>query len=526
MNAPLVYIGFWINHTEAGSLAFFVLKFSGYFFLTLVASNLEYLVYYRSCPPRPRAARNHQQRARPSYPATAAFAVLRLFRLIWTWLGNIWRPLQFVAPKLGLVLVAIFSSWLIQQGGDVLLADNGPKTEVVASSWSRHVLAQGQEYARRCYTPFFFPCCTKPCNVDTPTLLRSLADGAVPCPFSEDICAQTPAFEIGTWEYINSNEHLGIKPAKDGQLHFRSVTKCVPILAEEKHSTPWFKLPHDLIVPHADITVLYLLNIAVYSNVTKDPWFQATNKDDPNGFQPDFPDFPLGVFYFADRVASTLGCTRQWEFYTMDGSCTSPMGLMEILHNGEGWRERLNPKQAAVLELLSKILVLDFSAIVSALGAGILSANDRQVYQFSEALRPTQWHREIMSLHSIGLASMQRFLADFPSVPVLPIAGAEGNKTSHDFIAEPEGELRSLCGSIRVLSDKHTNLNVFWLVLLLMVGLSTFGIRYLFLPLQNVWFHGNFRVRDYPNQQWKEIAVLYDTEAGALRSKNPATEAG
>ncbi|KAK7227288.1 hypothetical protein V2G26_015291 [Clonostachys chloroleuca] len=75
----------------------------------------------------------------------------------------------------------------------------------------------------------------------------------------------------------------------------------------------------DFIMPHADITVLYLLNIAKYSNVTEDPWFQATKKDDPSGFR---PDFPLGVFYYADWVASTLGCTRQWEFCTMDGSCT------------------------------------------------------------------------------------------------------------------------------------------------------------------------------------------------------------
>ncbi|CAG9980525.1 unnamed protein product [Clonostachys byssicola] len=570
MNVPLVYTGFWINHNGA----------------------------WKKSWPRLGVAQGHQQQARASHSTAAAFAVLRLFRSIWIWLGKI--------PGIGLLAYALYivinaaafvSYWGggFQKAGDVLLVDNkcgwpnGPETEAVASSWSRHVLAQGQEYARNCYTPGFFPCCRKPCNVDTPTLLRSFIGDAAPCPFSEDICGQTTAFEIetpefgiGAREYMNSNEHFGINTAKDGQLRFRSVTKCVPILAEEKHSTPWFEVawdthkeynlgptestsftwvvrkslvpkpqptmknfsPYelralasyagfhdntsisdfspidDLMVPHADITVLYLLNIALYSNVTEDPWFQATNKVDRNGFRRDF-SWGLGSYYYADRVASTLGCTRQWEFCTMDGSCTSPMGLMEILHNGEGWRERLNPKQAAVLELLSKALELDFSAIVRTLGAGILSANDQQVYQFSAALRPTHWHREIASLHSIELASMQRFLANFPSVPVFPIDGVEGNKTSHDFITEPEGELRSLCGSIRIRSENHTNLNVFWLLLLFMVGLFIFGIRYLLLPLQDVWFHRNFRIRDYPHEQWEEIALLYDREAGALRRKNP-----
>ncbi|KAH6697298.1 hypothetical protein F5X68DRAFT_238683 [Plectosphaerella plurivora] len=114
-------------------------------------------------------------------------------------------------------------------------------------TWGRWAATNSLEYVRNSYRDSEASESEDDRESAEPGKCRQFAKSAlptnsasVPCPFAEDICGLPEAFQVETGK-IDSNRDLGINSNAADRLLVRKVLTCVPINAEEKHSTEWLE---------------------------------------------------------------------------------------------------------------------------------------------------------------------------------------------------------------------------------------------------------------------------------------------
>lgn len=275
-----IYTGFWRNwgaSDGSGSLFDYTLtvpRSQGTLIVAFLALFLSasvahiwpifcFVIHQSRATSSPRLGLYHQQQAVLSNTLSPSAAAVGFAKLAWTWRrarvkGTTWSSaLLVLAATLALMFLAaagLATSRVQLESDEVLTVSDtcgwpgGPTYsyqydqpkelqkgyQIAYAAWARWAATSSLEYVRSCYRQLAEP---GKCGTFTkPHLI--LQNRTVGCPFAEEICGLPEAFQVDTG-YIDSNEDLGINSNEAGRLKIRKIMACVPIPAEEDHSTPW-----------------------------------------------------------------------------------------------------------------------------------------------------------------------------------------------------------------------------------------------------------------------------------------------
>ncbi|KAF2494028.1 hypothetical protein BU16DRAFT_512272 [Lophium mytilinum] len=430
-------------------------------------------------------------------------------------------------------------------------------SQAVLGRWS---YTQSASYARTCYdeqTGRFASLCS---TMVRPRLNSTITRGA-PCPFAADVC-EMPALKFDSG-LVDSNDDMGLNARKEDSIQIRRVTTCAPILIEQRYSSGWTEfngtlpgdtykayrfgpdvpqfLPEnvtmavsnysqylaappyttgsfnsylrnasssdyipisDLNSTDSDVSILSIINRAVYLGNVTDPLFRATN------------DSYLPGFKTASQVASFLGCTQQYQFCSRRTTCTPLTGLYDVRIEAAKTLN-LTPIQASTFTLLWKSawsMTLQLTTVL--LGSNMLLANDYLwgATSYSSSLPDNQWEVEAANMHNISLAMLQRSVVEYASPPDIQIR--PGLRSPSQMEPPADDGMRALCQNQKVISKDHAGFSVVGLAIILAVG-SLLILLDLFVARIVLWIG------------WGRFASMQDewVQQGLLQVQRQALEA-
>lgn len=198
----------------------------------------------------------------------------------------------------------------------------------------------------------------------------------------------------------------------------------------------------------ADVTILGLINLATYTSLGKDPWFQPTSEE--------AQEKNTTVWYTPTNM-SFVGCTEQYQL-CHHAHCSPLTGLYPLKNAKNSVTQ--NEAQSALFDLLWKgIWGTNMEYLITFLGADVLRANEK-LYRFgflSSAPEPNHWHLEMENMHNVSLSFLQRRFIDFADPPALEI---RPNLTIRDYL-QPPGDQERFCNAMKIRSPNHTSFNMF-----------------------------------------------------------------
>ncbi|KAF2813088.1 uncharacterized protein BDZ99DRAFT_496164 [Mytilinidion resinicola] len=341
-----------------------------------------------------------------------------------------------------------------------------------------------------------------------------------PCPFADGVC-ETPALKFDSG-LVDSNDDMGLNAREEDSIQIRRVTTCAPVLIEERYSSGWIQPPEaddalpgdtfklycfgqsipqtfpdnvtfawsnysqslpappytiswfnsylrdasvsdyipisDLNTTDSDVSILSIINRAAYLGNVTDPLYRATNNTDLPGFKS------------ANRVASFLGCTQQYQFCSHRTTCTPLTGLYDV-RNEATKSLNLSSIQSSTFTLLWKSAwSMSLQLTMVLLGDDLLLAKDYLwgSTSYSSSLPDNQWEVEAANMHNISLAMLQRSVVEYATPP--DIAIRPGLRSPSQIEPPADAGMRALCQNQKVISKDHASFSVVGLAIILAVG--------------------------------------------------------
>jgi len=206
----------------------------------------------------------------------------------------------------------------------------------------------------------------------------------------------------------------------------------------------------------ADVSLIFLNRLLLYTEEVTDPWFNATLPFEVDGWS--------GRKWASPLATTVIGCTEQYQFCN-DYRCTPLSGLYSM-NNKLISAVRFNPAQMATFELLwNATWPMQMRYLLVSLGADVLLAKDKVYISFnklSPALPPDQWHTEMENIHNISMAMLQQRVVDHAS----PFNFKIHNPLNADTFIIPENDTENvrLCSLQRIKTSGYSSFSVLgWL---------------------------------------------------------------
>jgi hypothetical protein len=247
-----------------------------------------------------------------------------------------------------------------------------------------------------------------------------------------------------------------------------------------------------------DLIIMGLINTAAYTENVRDPWFKAENI---------YLDPGNTTYWIATLGLTFLGCLERYQLCSQS-QCTPLTGLYDM--NPENFPlSNLSATQAAVSQILWKaIWAAQFNYGMRILNQEALLAKDfvwgDQDYR-SAPPSDTQWQDEVLNLHNISLALLQRRIVEFASPPDYNI-GAGISSSGHIVAPSTEAE-QQLCKKIKIRSDTYVSFSVLGFFGTITVGIVIICVN-IFLSRVVRWIQRRWKIGKYKRLEWIETSAL------------------
>ncbi|KAF2659580.1 hypothetical protein K491DRAFT_566802, partial [Lophiostoma macrostomum CBS 122681] len=255
----------------------------------------------------------------------------------------------------------------------------------------------------------------------------------------------------------------------------------------------------DFRVENADVTLVAILNKALYAGETQDPLFNATTKVEARS---------KIDFYKSNSDLNVLGCTEQYQFCNLgNGACTDLTGLYGINQSVAGRNDlSLSPTQKAVFALVWKAAwASSIQWSLEILADTMLLAQDSANGIYSTALNDDQWELEAQNMHNIALAVLQRRVFEYASPENIEI---QPGLMSHQRINAPTDPLmQDLCGRQKVRASDHVSINVLGMAIILVVGGICILLDWFFIE-QIFWWRSVTHAKQTKKADWMATSTL------------------
>lgn len=222
--------------------------------------------------------------------------------------------------------------------------------------------------------------------------------------------------------------------------------------------------------PQADVTLLLLAQVAVYSGTVTDPWFGGEYGETSDESLENADINPL---------ISILGCTESQQFCNPQ----NPSGpVCAVVQGGSNTIDKvkdelaLNMKQGVTVDRISKAMNnTDLFVVSIVLGAPGLLASRSVLGIFSPPLPPDQWILEVQNWFAIGLANLQLRISRFVT--------GYGSGQKDLAIIPPTADERWMCDNQIVQRNDYASFSVLGLFMLLGIGLAIISINLLLITV-------------------------------------------
>jgi hypothetical protein len=292
----------------------------------------------------------------------------------------------------------------------------------------------------------------------------------------------------GQWslscELGNSLAWANASPANLGQSSFAPIPELEQALID------------------ADVFLFYLSFTGTYIEPIDDPWFSAHQPFHQNTSIPF-----LETTYARDRPISTMGCTEQHQFCTLD-KCTPLLGFGPVQDYLEA-NIALSPAQSITLERVlmaaEKASIQQIPPTLAYVSAPLL-ALDRRVSEHHTVSLPLpndQWKREIEYWQSISLAQLQRTIVEYGT-------GQIAAQTKYLLPPSTDAE-RWICQNLMIRSTVYQSFRILALSLILITGLSVILLS-LWIEEVGAWLVRRLGRDGAAGEIWKDHDMLGEQE--------------
>ena len=260
-----------------------------------------------------------------------------------------------------------------------------------------------------------------------------------------------------------------------------------------------FEPIQELVRSDADVLLLFLSFIGVYTHPVDDPWFSAHNV-----LHRDTPAEIARTTYVRDKPISAIGCTEQHQFCSPTRGCTPLLGYMQV-QEGIAADLRLTPKQNATLD---RVLNAASTSLLRTIVEGMsitstpllaINATATESTTLSLPLSDTQWQHELQYWHSIAMAQLQRTVLEYST-------GQIAAQTKY-LIPTQTNAGAWLCQNQTILSSTYQSFSVLALALIVAFGglviVMSLTIETFSKNLQRRWGRGA-----YGRDMWKDHDML------------------
>ncbi|KAF2832156.1 hypothetical protein CC86DRAFT_424508 [Ophiobolus disseminans] len=254
----------------------------------------------------------------------------------------------------------------------------------------------------------------------------------------------------------------------------------------------------DFKVSSADVTLISILNKAVYNGRVDDELFNASIKAPDND-----------QFFLPTNDFSVLGCTEQYQFCNaVTKQCTKLDGLyatQEAVRRGD---IALSKRQQAMFSVMwdaAWSMVLQWTARL--LNSQVLLAQDwvfTATSFGSSSLAPGQWQREAHNMHNVSLAMFQHRIDRHSSPDTFELRPGQNALSQLQVPTDPD--ILDICKRQRILSARHYSVSVLGMAIILSVGSL---LIILDQSMEALWFrYFNARERLAQRAEWTQTGTL------------------
>jgi hypothetical protein len=252
----------------------------------------------------------------------------------------------------------------------------------------------------------------------------------------------------------------------------------------------------------ADVFLLYLGFTGTYLQPIDDPWFSAHQPFHLNTSVPF-----LETTYARDRPISTMGCTEQHQFCTME-TCTPLLGFGPVQDYLEA-HVKLSPAQNITLDrVMGAVAMASIQEIAPTLAyvSAPLLALDKRIsghHTVSLPLPNNQWKKEVEHWQSISLAQLQRTIVEY---------GTGQIAAEPKYLLPPSTDAEKwICQNLMIRSTVYQSFNILALSLILVAGLSIILLS-LWVEEAAAWLWRRLGRDDTAGEIWKDHDMLGEQE--------------
>ncbi|KAL9109721.1 MAG: hypothetical protein Q9227_005590 [Pyrenula ochraceoflavens] len=176
--------------------------------------------------------------------------------------------------------------------------------------------------------------------------------------------------------------------------------------------------------------------------------------------------------YLADEPASVLGCKMSYQTcdpaLSPEESCTPTGGRHDVDFSVMQPRTRKD----RMVRWLWSATGIDIGSILMIMKSSSLTSRYRLLDKFQGTLPIGQWQHEVENWHNINLATLQGLLVD--------AATGSGDPEMLEYFWTPPNntEEHYLCQNQKIISTVYTNFSLFWLTIVLLIGLVIILIEF------------------------------------------------
>jgi len=253
----------------------------------------------------------------------------------------------------------------------------------------------------------------------------------------------------------------------------------------------------DLKPKDADLNIISLDNSAAYMTKVTDPWFRAENQSIDG--QLNFWQSPI-QFSFIAYIEQYQICSRT--------ACTKLTGINSLAPNTTGSLGLSAYQQAIYDTLWNAAWGMKVKFAIGLLGGENLLAKDflwTTLGNISPGLPNDQWITEVMNMHNISMALLQRRIIEYALPPQVPL---QDNKTSSDYVVPTyTTEGKELCSRQRVRNAAYTTFSFARLIVVVLVAGVIIATN-LILGKLVAWIQVRYGTGEAKRISWIEAEVL------------------
>ena len=252
----------------------------------------------------------------------------------------------------------------------------------------------------------------------------------------------------------------------------------------------------------ADVFLFYLSFTGTYLEPIDDPWFSAHQ---PFHLNTSIPF--LQTTYARDQPISTMGCTEQHQFCTVE-KCTPLLGFLPV-QDYLAANIALSPAQNITLDRVLRAAVMasiqNIPPTLAYVSAPLLALDKRVTahHTVSLPLPKDQWKQEVQYWQSISLAQMQRTMVEYGT-------GQIAAETKYLLPPSTDAE-KWICQNLMIRSTVYQSFRILALSLILITGLSVILLS-LWIEEVGAWLVRRLGRDGAAGEIWKDHDMLGEQE--------------